>query len=139
MSDLKHLGTDIDSNWSFNGNGDINTIKGTTNLGQAILNRLKADLNTYNMFYVNYGSNLQEHFGDFNHGTIHEYIRIEIEESCKRDPRIQNIECKVDKIDSETINCTLEISVFNSNTVLEYNLVLTNDASIYLNKNTIGE
>ena len=139
MSDLKHLGTDIDSSWSFNDNGDINRVREIDNLGQAILNRLKADLNTYNMFYVNYGCNLQEHFGEFNHKTIHEYIRIEIEESCKKDPRIQNIQCSVNKIDSETINCNLEISVFNSNTVLEYNLVLTNDATIYLNKNTIGE
>ena len=139
MSALNHLGTDIDSSWSFNDKGDINTITEGSNIGQAILNRLKADLNTYNMFYVNYGSNLQEHFGEFNHKTIHEYIRIEIEDACKRDPRIQNIECDVNKIDKETINCTLKISVFNSNTVLEYNLVLTNDASIYLNKNTMGE
>ena len=139
MSGLKHLGADIHPDWKFNDKGDIVIVKDIKNLGQAILNRLKADLNTYNMFYVNYGSNLQEHFGEFNHKTIHEYIRIEIEDACKRDPRIQNIECDVNKIDKETINCTLKISVFNSNTVLEYNLVLTNDASIYLNKNTMGE
>ena len=139
MSGLEHLGTDIRSDWSFNDKGDIILVEGSENLGQAILNRLKADLNTYSMFYVNYGSNLQEHFGEFNHPTIHEYIRIEIEEVCMRDPRIQNVECSVYKIDSETIECDLKVTVFNSNTILEYNLVLSNDASIYLNKNTVGE
>jgi len=138
MTGLKHLGTDIHSDWSFN-NGDINLIENNHNLGQAILNRLKADLNTFSMFYVNYGSNLQDHFGEFNHETIHEYIRIEIEDACKRDPRIQNIECIVNKIDIETINCDLRVSVFNSNTILEYNLVLNNDSSIYLNENTLEE
>ncbi len=139
MSDLKHLGADIRSDWKFDNKGDIIVVKDIKNLGQAILNRLKADLNTYNMFYVNYGSNLQEHFGEFNHETIHEYIRIEIEDACKRDPRIQNIECIVNKINSETIECHLKISVFNSNTILEYNLVLNNDSSIYLKENTLGE
>lgn len=139
MSNLDHLGTDIHSDWSFNNKGDIELISNTSNLGQAILNRLKADLNTYNMFYARYGGNLNDHFGEFNHKTIHEYIRIEIEEVCKQDPRIQNIECIVNKIDSETINCDLKVVVFNSNRVLEYNLVLNNDASIYLNKNTLEE
>lgn len=137
MSDLEHLGTDIRSDWSFNNKGDINLISNSSNLGQSILNRLKADLNTYNMFYARYGGNLKDHFGEFNHNTIHEYIRIEIEEICSQDPRIQNIECKVNKIDIETIICDLNIVVFNSNTVLEYNLVLTNDSSIYLKEKTV--
>ena len=46
MVNYEHLGTDIKADWSFT-DGDINLVSGRSNLGQAIVNRLKADLTTF--------------------------------------------------------------------------------------------
>ena len=87
------FGVDIDSIWNFV-DGDIQLSKGKENLGQAIINRLMADDDQYSDFYIRYGGRLFDHFGDLNHPTIHEYIRIEIESILEQEPRIKEInEC----------------------------------------------
>lgn len=131
MNDI--YGTDIDATWSFS-NGDINLIKGTSNLGQAIYNRLKSDLDTYNMFYNKYGGNLYEHMGDLNHETIHEYIRIEIESILKQEHRIQNLEVTVKKIGVSSVEAKLKITPISSDDVVEYNLILNDDSSIIIDE-----
>ena len=127
-------GTDINSNWSFT-DGDINLISGKSNLGQAIVNRLKADLTTF-IFYNRYGGNLFEHFGDKNNPNIHEYIKIEVESICKQDPRIKQVESTVTKTDSETITLDLKLLTISSDEILRYNLILTSDNSIFINENS---
>lgn len=131
MNDV--YGTDIDNTWSFS-NGDINLIKGASNLGQAILNRLKADSNTFSMFYNKYGGNLFEHMGDLNHETIHEYIRIEIESILEQEHRIQNLEVTVKKISTSSVEAKLKITPISSDDVVEYNLILNDDSSIIIDE-----
>lgn len=127
-------GTDINSNWSFS-DGDINLVTDKANLGQAIVNRLKADLTTF-IFYNRYGGNLFEHFGDKNNPNIHEYIKIEIEEICRQDPRIKQAECTVTKTDSETITLDLKLLTISSDEIIRYNLIITSDNSIFINENS---
>lgn len=127
-------GTDINSNWSFT-DGDINLISGKSNLGQAIVNRLKADLTTF-IFYNRYGGNLFEHFGDKNNPNIHEYIKIEVESICKQDPRIKQVESTVTKTDSETITLDLKLLTISSDEIIRYNLILNSDNSIFINENS---
>ena len=127
-------GTDINSNWSFS-DGDINLISGKSNLGQAIVNRLKADLTTF-IFYNRYGGNLFEHFGDKNNPNIHEYIKIEVESICKQDPRIKQVESTVTKTDSETITLDLKLLTISSDEIIRYNLILNSDNSIFINENS---
>lgn len=127
-------GTDINSNWSFT-DGDINLISGKSNLGQAIVNRLKADLTTF-IFYNRYGGNLFEHFGDKNNPNIHEYIKIEVESICKQDPRIKQVESTVTKTDSETITLDLKLLTISSDEIVRYNLILNSDNSIFINENS---
>lgn len=127
-------GTDINSNWSFT-DGDINLISGKSNLGQAIVNRLKADLTTF-IFYNQYGGNLFEHFGDKNNPNIHEYIKIEVESICKQDPRIKQVESTVTKTDSETITLDLKLLTISSDEIIRYNLIITSDNSIFINENS---
>lgn len=127
-------GTDINSNWSFT-DGDINLISGKSNLGQAIVNRLKADLTTF-IFYNRYGGNLFEHFGDKNNPNIHEYIKIEVESICKQDPRIKQVESTVTKTDSETITLDLKLLTISSDEIIRYNLIITSDNSIFINENS---
>lgn len=127
-------GTDINSNWSFS-DGDINLVTDKANLGQAIVNRLKADLTTF-IFYNRYGGNLFEHFGDKNNPNIHEYIKIEVESICKQDPRIKQVESTVTKTDSETITLDLKLLTISSDEIIRYNLIITSDNSIFINENS---
>lgn len=124
-------GTDINSNWNFT-NGDINLVSDTTNLGQAIINRLNSDTDTYDMFYLRYGGELFEHMGDLNQENIHEYIRIEVEHILLQDPRIQNIECEVNKTDTNTIRCDLKIRTIASDDIVAFNLILSPDTPILI-------
>jgi len=124
-------GTDINRDWSFD-KGDINLVSDTLNLGQAIVNRLNADLDTYSIFYPKYGGDLFEHMGELNHPTIPEYIRIEIETILSQEPRIANLECTVDKNSSNSIECTLNITPIGSDEVVEINLVINEDSYIQI-------
>ena len=135
---LEQLGVDINRNWSFNADGDLILIKNEFNLGQAILNRLLAESDTYDIFYAKYGGNLGDELGELNHPNIHEYIKIEIERILSQDPRISEITCTVDKIDSDSILCDLNVKVNNSSDVLEFNLVIGNDKSISISENMLG-
>lgn len=126
------FGADIDSSWSFV-DGDIQLTKGKENLGQAISNRLMADDDQYSDFYIRYGGRLFEHFGELNHPTIHEYIRIDVEDILSQEPRIKEInECTVNKISSNSVECNLKVSPIGSDEVIELNLVLNGDSPIFI-------
>ena len=128
-------GADVNKSWSFT-NGDIDMVDDSINLGQAIVNRLNAGLETYDIFYAKYGGVLLEHLGDLNHPHIHEYMRIEIESILEQEPRIQNLECTVNKTDSNSIECNLKVSVVGSDEVNEYNMVISDDSYIELTGTT---
>ena len=124
-------GTDLNKRWTFT-NGDVDLVNGSINLGQAIVNRLNAGLETYDIFYAKYGGVLLEHLGDLNHPNIHEYMRIEIESILEQEPRIQNLECTVNKINPKTVECNLKVTVVGSDKIDEYNLVINDDSYIEL-------
>lgn len=133
------FGTDIDSSWSFV-DGDIQLSKGKENLGQAISNRLMADEDQYSDFYIRYGGRLFDHFGDLNHPTIHEYIRIEIEDILRQDPRIKEInECTVNKISSGAVECNLKIEPIGSDEIISLNLVINNDSGVFIGSSEIND
>ena len=134
MVNYEHLGTDIKADWSFT-DGDINLVSGRSNLGQAIVNRLKADLTTF-IFYNQYGGNLFEHMGDLNHSTIHEYIRIEVESILRQDPRIKQVECTVNKTDIDTVKLDLNCIVIGADEIIRYNLILNSDNRIFIDENS---
>ena len=127
-------GTDLNKKWTFT-NGDIETVSDSVNLGQAIVNRLNAGLDTYDIFYAKYGGVLLEHLGDLNHPNIHEYMRIEIESILQQEPRIRNFECTVNKTSSNNVECNLKITVIGSDEVDEYNLILGEDSPILIDPN----
>lgn len=133
------FGADIDSSWIFV-DGDIQLTKGKENLGQAISNRLMADEDQYSDFYIRYGGRLFDHFGDLNHPTIHEYIRIEIEDILSQDPRIKEInECTVNKINSSAVECNLKIKPIGSDEILSLNLVINDDSGVFISSSEIND
>ena len=111
-----NLGTDVVSNWSFT-DGDLNIVAGTGNLAQAIQNRLNTYLDDLNIFYQNYGSTIFDELGELNHPTIHEYIKIEVESCLIRDNRINNVVCTVEKISSESVECSLDLTLVDETDV----------------------
>lgn len=133
------FGADIDSSWIFV-DGDIQLTKGKENLGQAVMNRLMADEDQYSDFYIRYGGRLFDHFGDLNHPTIHEYIRIEIEDILSQDPRIKEInECTVNKINSSAVECNLKIKTIGSDEILSLNLVINDDSGVFISSSEIND
>lgn len=129
MADI--YGTDIDDAWDFS-DGDINLISGTLNLQQAIKNRLMSDSDFYKAFYQNYGGNLFDEMGYLNNGNAHEYLRIEIETILKQEPRIHELECTVNKISYDTVECKLQIKTINNDEVVEMNLIITPDMNVVI-------
>ena len=128
------LGGDISSDWSFS-NGDVNTVIDYGNLSQAIMNRLNTSLDFYRMFYPRYGGKLWEHMGDLNHPTIHEYIRIEVEDILKQDPRISYVDVTLHKINSGSVECDLNVTLYDNNTNIEFNYVITTTEGVSITTN----
>lgn len=126
------MGTDIRRDYAFV-NGDIILTTGVFNMGQAVLNRLSLYLGDYDIFYAKYGSTIMDEMGELNHPTIHEYIRIEIEECLKQDPRIRSSSARVYKKDNHTVQADLTVLLIND-TELELNLILTDDNTIIINE-----
>ena len=132
MNDI--YGTDINSDFSFT-DGDINLVSGTNNLAQAVCNRLNSNLNTYEIFYTEYGGNLLEWLGEQNNSNIQEYIRIEIESILMQDPRITSIEATVTKEDSKTVLIDLKVLPVGSDEIVTLNLIIQEDLWVQINPN----
>ena len=130
MNDI--YGTDIKSDFSFT-NGDINLVSGTTNLAQAVCNRLNSNLQTYEIFYARYGGNLLEWLGEINNTNIQEYLKIEIESILGQEPRITSVEATVTKETTDTVLIDLKILPVGSNEVITLNLVIQEDLWVQIN------
>ena len=91
---VNDLGTDISSTWTFNENGDLNTVENTDNLNQAISNRLKTDIGTV-LFYNEYGTMLASFLGWLPTANNLEFIRLEIGNRLMQDPRLKAYDVKV--------------------------------------------
>ena len=130
------FGTDINRDWNFV-DGDLELVTGTANISQAVYNRLMTDDDLYTQFYAKYGGKLYTHFGDLNHPTIHEYIRIEIEDILSQDPRIKSMECTVTKTSSKEVECNLNITPIGSDEAVELNLVINENALIRIGQSEL--
>ena len=130
-----NLGVDVAADWSFS-DGDLNIVTGTTNLAQAIQNRLNTYFDDLNLFYANYGSTLLDLLGDLNHETIHEYIKIEVEDVVVKDNRIRSVDCTVNKIGEGSVECKLNIILIDE-TDVDLGLIITADNIVVLNVNGV--
>lgn len=116
------MGKDVDRNWNFK-NGDIEICSYEDNIHQAILNRLSCPLGALQLFYTDYGSNVEENLGEINNETVREYIRLEIEKRLKYDPRFKNVTCEVNHVNSNEVNCNIEVT-FANDEIYEDNYII---------------
>lgn len=131
MTDI--YGTDIKDSFSFS-NGDIDIISGIENLEQSIINILNTKLGFYDWCYENYGSNLSEIFGRQNDDNSLEYLRIEIEYTVKKNPRVKDISVNCTKENPQTVSAELQILPIGENEMVTINLIINEDFKVQINE-----
>ena len=129
MDSIDELGIDVNSSWNFK-NGDIQLVKYEDNIEQSIINRLNCRLGALDIFYEYYGSNLDDFLGWLRNDITFEYIRIEVEDVLKQDPRINSFNCNVSE--GNKINlCNIDLELFFSDEQsFSMNLVIKGDGTV---------
>ena len=118
------FGTDIKNSFTFT-SGDLDLVSNTSNMGQAIVNRLNTDLGFYDWCYTRYGGDLFSIPGMKNNNKSLEYLKIEIESILRQDPRIRNVTADCSK---ENKNVYVDLQLLTvDNTIESLNLVIQDD------------
>ena len=130
MKNIYDLGVDIKSDWSFK-DGDVILTSYDENMGQAVVNRLKCLLGAMSLFYVDYGSDIIKYLGELNKQSTWEYIRIEIESRVIKDPRVSEVSCLVQCLNTHVVEVHLDLLFYDGSTSQE-NLVINGDGTVEL-------
>lgn len=118
------IGTDINSEWGFNDNGDLILSSDEDNLVQAIINRLSCNQPSLEIYYGFYGGFLSSYLGRKRTQESLDFLKIELDTILGQEPRINefNSNCYYD--DNGRVRIDLELSVNDS--IVDLNLVLDN-------------
>ena len=103
----------MDSEWSFNSDGDLVLIKSVENIEQAIVNRLNCDLNSLDLYYENYGSILLSFLGWKQSEKTLEFIKLEIENRILQDTRLTGCNSTIQYVGDGAIKIDMEVEVDN--------------------------
>ena len=123
---IASIGTDICSDWSFNEKGDLNIVSNEDNIKQAIINRLSCELNSLNLFYLNYGSALFSFIGWKRLERTLEFIKIEVENRLIQDPRLNEFSVDVSYIEDGKIRLDIDV-VLSEDEDYSESFVITKD------------
>ena len=93
-------GTDFLKTWTLTEDGDLRLISGENNLSQGLVNRFSCDLNSLDLFYDDYGSLLVQFLGWKRNDTTLNFIKLELENRLRNEPRLESFNVKVDYADS---------------------------------------
>jgi len=120
--DLKLVEVELGSDLALSFSGDLETISGEYNLGQAIVNRLRTRQGELtDLGHPSYGSRLYELVGEPNNEKTRELARIYTGECVAQDPRVKEVvNVSVESPSDEPRRIDIEISVLPiaSSTVL---------------------
>ena len=128
---MTDYGTDINSEWDLTDDGDIQIISNTGNLDQAITNRLTCGLDSLDLFYQDYGCNLAQFLGWRKTERTLEFIKLELNNRIKNEPRIIGHTLQVEYIDTG-VEITLQLTLNNDYTHT-LNLQLNNEGGLNSN------
>lgn len=115
-------GVDINSDLNFT-NGDIALCEYEDNICQAVANRLRTIQDSLDLFYVDYGSFLTYFFGWRKTNETLNFIKLEIENVLRKDPRINNFTIDLEYI-KEGVLINIVLTDFGE---VNLNLVLNNE------------
>ena len=115
------IGTDINREWTFNEDGDLNLIGGDDNLKQAVLNRVTCFDGSFKYFYNEYGTVRASYFGFKKDNTTLEFMKIELERVLLQDPRIQAFDLNLEYVEH---GVKVELTVHTNGTDIESNFII---------------
>ena len=118
--DIKLTDKDIGRDIEINNSGDIETVSGVFNLGQAITNRLmtrKGELSE--LGHANYGSRLYELIGEPNNERTRDLVKMYVKECLSQEPRIKEIvKVVVSPVGNNRIDISISVIPIESKVVL---------------------
>lgn len=106
-------GTDIKRGWELTDDGDLKLVKDVDNVTQALVNRLKCDLHSLDLYYRDYGSLLSGFLGWKRNQATLDFIKLEVQNRLRADERIESFNVTTElgeKSDSILITMDLELS-----------------------------
>ena len=134
---MDYIGVDIKSSWDFNDQGDLLLVRDEENMVQAVTNRLTCWLSGLDLYYLEYGSVLTSFLGWKREDETLKFMRIELDNTLKQDPRMPDYDLDLEFNDNGWINMHLALH-FNDMSDVEMSLVITEDGSInLLNDDTV--
>ena len=134
---MDYIGVDIKSSWDFNDQGDLLLVRDEENMVQAVTNRLTCWLSGLDLYYLEYGSVLTSFLGWKREDETLKFMRIELYNTLKQDPRMPDYDLDLEFNDNGWINMHLALH-FNDMSDVEMSLVITEDGSInLLNDDTV--
>lgn len=134
---MDYIGVDIKSSWDFNDQGDLLLVRDEENMVQAVTNRLTCWLSGLDLYYLEYGSVLTSFLGWKREDETLKFMRIELDNTLKQDPRMPDYDLDLEFNDNGGINMHLALH-FNDMSDVEMSLVITEDGSInLLNDDTV--
>ena len=125
---ISELGTDIKMDWTFNENGDLNLVSNEENLVQSICNRLTSPEGSFDLYYGNYGSVLEQFLGWRRRQETLEFMKIEVGNCLDQDPRI--LDYNVDlSFEGKSVRIDLKLN-YGEDSDLSLSLVLNNEGVV---------
>lgn len=128
---LTDIGTDINSSWSFDEFGDLKLVNNTDNIVQAITNRLNCLKGNMDLYYIEYGSILQNFIGWRKENDTLDFIKIEVESCLQQDPRLvdYDVELSFNSVDNVVIDLNI---YYDDETDLSLSLVLNENGEVVI-------
>ena len=122
------LGTDINSSWNFDENGDLIIVKNIDNLNQALINRISCSLDNLDLFYDDYGCNLNQFLGWKKNERTLEFIKLTLIDCIEQEDRIKGHNISLE-YNTNGINANLTL-ILNDEYIHEIKLQINDDGGV---------
>jgi len=119
--DIKLIDGELDEN--LGQYKDFQLISGTKNLVQALSNRILTEREFY-YYHPEYGTNLPYYIGQKNEPRWQDLVKVDIQQACLLDPRIDSLEKFNMEIVGDTIDIEFNAIPINESTGLKVNLII---------------
>lgn len=137
---MDDIGADIKSTWEFNDKGDLMLVNDEENMVQSITNRLTCWLHSMDLYYNEYGSVLPSFLGWKKEEETLSFMKIEIENTLKQDPRMPEYDLNLRFDEDYTGKVLMDLTLhYNDNSNLELSLVISEDGSINVIDDDVNE
>jgi LysM repeat protein len=106
-------------------NGDVQTLIGIDNLGQAMWHRLITEQKEL-VYHPKYGNPLIDYIGSINTGALAVLATQQIKETLLADPRIDSIQTIKTTVIGDTLNMNVVVNINTLNISSQFNFVISN-------------